>query len=308
MTAIVTLAAVGFPSHPTSNAVWPLARASAESLSVTIRAPGVATRIGLATVVIIPGPLGSAFSMRHVTSALAARGVRSIVADPLGMGTSSRSAQADYSLARQAERIATVLDTLHVSRAVLVGHGTGASVALRRAALRPNVVAGILSTSGGPVDRQGTRGVKLALSFSRLIDTPPGRMLARRQFRGAVREQSFDDAWCTAYALHAYLAPVERDVKAYLRALYAMSTAVEPSPIAAALTHVRAPLRVIVGAMRTPSTPTDAQLALLVNTLPTMRVDTGERSGTMQHEGRPVEVAERILALLVRYSTAPGDD
>lgn len=308
MTAISTFAAVGFPSHPTSNALWPLARASAESLSVTIRAPGVATRIGLATVVIIPGPLGSAFSMRHVTSALAARGVRSIVIDPLGMGSSSRPAQADYSLARQAERIAHVLDTLHVSRAVLVGHGTGASVALRLAALRPNLVAGILSISGGPVDRQGTRGVKLALSFSRLIDTPPGRMLARRQFRGAMREQSFDDAWCTADALHAYLAPVERDVKVYLRALYAMSTAIEPSPIAVALTHVRAPLIVIVGAMRTPSTPTDAQLALLVNTLPTVRVDTVERSGTMQHEERPVEVAERILALLVRYSTAPGGD
>ena len=44
-----------------------------------------------------------------------------------------------------------------------------------------------------------------------------------------------DASWCTDEAMWGYLAPIERDLKAYLRALDAMSTVTESEPIAGLL-------------------------------------------------------------------------
>src|SRR6266508_5697792 len=68
-------------------------------------------------VVLVPGLLGSAFGFRKLIVPLVERGHRVIVIEPLGFGGSSKPARADYSLTAQADRVATVLETLGVDRA-----------------------------------------------------------------------------------------------------------------------------------------------------------------------------------------------
>jgi pimeloyl-ACP methyl ester carboxylesterase len=276
--------------------------AHADTLTVSVRgysahSPG-SSEAPPEVVVLIPGPIGSAYSMRHITDALAAEGIPTVVVDPLGMGTSSRPASADYSLTRQALRIGEILDTLHVGRTVVVAQGTSATVALRLAADQPSRVSAVLSIAGGPVDRQGTRGVRLALALAPVLDNALGRALGRRKFRASVREQSASDAWCTDAVMRAYLAPYEQDLRGSLRALGAMNDAVELVPIAERLTAVQAPVRLLVGSKRSANAPTDAQVVLMSQRLVHFRVDTVANAGTMLQEERPDAVVQAIRELL----------
>jgi pimeloyl-ACP methyl ester carboxylesterase len=233
--------------------------------------------------------------MRHLTTQLSARGMATVVIDPLGMGTSAKPAGADYSLSRQSARIAAVLDTLMVDRVIIVAQGTSATMALHLAADHPDRVAGIVSLAGGPVDTQGTRAVKLALTLAPLLDTPMGRTIGRRKFMAGVREQSASDAWCSRDVLRAYLEPFERNLRASLRALHAMSQAVEPAPIATRLPQVQAPVQLLLGDKQSANMPSSSQIALLARSLPAFRVDTIAHSGTMLHEEQPDAVVHAVM-------------
>ncbi len=280
---------------------WP--DIGAETLAVSARglsadpAPLLRART---TVVLIPGPVGSAFSMRHITTALAEQAIPTVVIDPLGMGASARPEKADYSLTRQAARIASVLDTLHLSRVLLVAQGTSATVALHMAADSHERIAGVLSLAGGPVDHQGTKGVKLALAFSSLLDNALGRAIGRRKFVAAIREQSANDAWCTPAVVREYLRPYEQDLRGSLRALRSMSESVEPAPIASRLASVQVPVQLLVGDKRSANAPTDEQIRVLQQGLRVFRVDTVRNAGTLLQEERADAVVQAITAQLAR--------
>jgi pimeloyl-ACP methyl ester carboxylesterase len=250
--------------------------------------------VGAVTVVLLPGPIGSAYSMRRVTDALAAQHVPVMVIDPLGMGASARPASAEYSLTRQASRVGAVLDSLHVGRVVIVAQGTSATIALHLAADRPTRVASIVSLSGGLVDRQGTRGVRLALALAPVLDNVVGRSIGRRKFVAAMREQSSTDAWITDDVVHAYLEPYEQNLRGALRALRAMNDAVEPLAIAERLPTVTAHVRLLIGDKRSGHTPSEAQIAQLQRGLAHFSVDTVAGAGTMLQEERPDAVVQAI--------------
>src|SRR5689334_22877601 len=99
-------------------------------------------------VVIIPGLFGAAFGFRKLVPLLAASGYRAIVIEPLGIGSSGRPEKANYSLTAQADRIAAVLDSLHVVSAWLIAHSIGGSEAFRLAYRRPDLVRGLVSIEG----------------------------------------------------------------------------------------------------------------------------------------------------------------
>src|SRR3989442_15773646 len=82
-------------------------------------------------VVLIPGLFGSEFGFRKLVPLLNAAGYRTIVIEPLGVGSSGRPAHANYSLTAQADRIAAVLDSLGVRRALVVAHSIGGTVGVR---------------------------------------------------------------------------------------------------------------------------------------------------------------------------------
>src|SRR5213596_1962772 len=70
-------------------------------------------------VVLIPGLFGSEFGFRKLVPLLNAAGYRTIVIEPLGIGSSARPPRADYSLTAQADRIAGVLDSLGERQALI---------------------------------------------------------------------------------------------------------------------------------------------------------------------------------------------
>src|SRR2546422_5085722 len=117
-------------------------------------------------VVLIPGLFGSEFGFRKLVPLLNAAGYRTIVIEPLGVGSSGRPAHANYSLTAQADRIAAVLDSLGVRRALVVAHSIGGSEAFRLADRRPARVPGLVFLGGGPPEAGRTpalqRGLRVA--------------------------------------------------------------------------------------------------------------------------------------------------
>jgi pimeloyl-ACP methyl ester carboxylesterase len=320
LTMLVTMSAVCLCSVAPDSARAPVDRATvmrriavadAESLAVFPREPatnasvstsGAPTSVAssAATVVIIPGPIGSAFSMRHVTEQLAEAGVRTVVIDLLGMGFSARPERADYTLAAQARRVSAVLDTLRLTRVVVLAQGTSITVAYHLAAARPERVRELVSIAGGAVDKQGTSSMRIALALAPLLNTPFGRAFGRRKFRTSVREESVNDEWCTPEAVRAYLLPFERDVSGSLHALKRMNDAVEPIAMLALLHDVRIPVHLLVGEKHSPNGPTDDELQLLRRALESFRVDTVARAGTLIHEERADAVVRAVREATAR--------
>src|SRR5438128_2882142 len=133
--------------------------APAESLWVTVEGAGD-------PVVLIPGLFGSAFGYRRVLPGLVDAGYRTIVIEPLGIGTSARPEHADYSLTAQADRVAAALDRLGVGDAIVVAHSVGAAIAYRLAYRRPDLVRGVVSLDGGPAEAATTRGFRRAIQLA----------------------------------------------------------------------------------------------------------------------------------------------
>ena len=111
--------------------------APAESLSVETTGRGD-------PVVLIPGLFGSAYGFRKLVPLLVDAGYRTIVVEPLGVGASARPEKANYSLTAQADRIAAVLDSLHVRNALVLAHSIAGSEAFRLTYRRPDLVGTVV--------------------------------------------------------------------------------------------------------------------------------------------------------------------
>src|SRR5919198_3838724 len=141
------------PSSPAPVAPASAPPSAAAALRVAMEGTGPA-------VVLLPGLFGSTFGYRKLMPLLATAGYRAIAIEPLGIGGSAKPEQADYSLTAQADRIAAVLPTLGVERAMVVAHASGASIALRMAYRHPERVAAVVSLEGGAAETAATSGFR----------------------------------------------------------------------------------------------------------------------------------------------------
>jgi len=257
--------------------------------TLTVRLTGVGS-----SVLVIPGLFGAAEGFRQVADGLAAHGYQVIVIEPLGVGTSGRPRDADYSLTAQALRVATVLDSLHAGTALVVAHSTGAAIAYRLAVLRPAAVRGIVSLEGGPVERVGTPGLRRALAWAPLL-----RLLGAGAMRGRVAAQlraaSGDPSWVTDSIVELYAAGPTRDLGATLRALKRMVTAADPWPLAPALCRIGVPVHVVLGAAPHQSGPSDADVARLVDAVPRFTLERWEGVGHYAFAEAPGRVVDAVL-------------
>ena len=176
-------------------------------------------------VVLLPGLFGSAFGFRNLVPLLTQAGYQTIVLEPLGIGSSSRPERADYSLTAQADRVAAVLDTLHVTRAFVIAHSAGGSVAFRLAYRRPDLVRALITLEGGPTEAAVTPAFRRAMRFAPWIKVFGGIKLIRRKIRSMLMASSGDTTWVTDGVVRSYTAAAARDLDATLKAYLAMARA-----------------------------------------------------------------------------------
>jgi len=143
---------------------------------------------------------GSTFGYRNVMEPLAARGWHVIAIDLPGFGLSEKSWGRDYSHKAQATFALSVLDQVHIDRAVLLGHSMGGNVISWMLALAPERVAGLAYIDAAVA--QPKSGVSSSPSAAgALLVVPPIRRLARIVIRSAFSRETFAELLSSAFAV-----------------------------------------------------------------------------------------------------------
>jgi pimeloyl-ACP methyl ester carboxylesterase len=268
-----------------------LQTAPGECLQVTISGAGVG---GDREVVLIPGLFGSAFAFRRVIPLLTAQGFRTIVVEPLGVGSSARPAKADYTLTAQSDRIQKALDLLGVRNPVLVSHSIGTSIALRLATRHPGTVRAVVSLEGGAAESVATKGFRRAMMLAPLLKLFGGARLVRGKVHGMLVERSANPAWVTNEIVDGYTEGAARDMDATLEALSQMSKTREPEALLPRLASLRFPVRLVLGAFPHAGGPSDTEVQMLEKTLSAFSVTRVPGSGHFIFEESPEAVVRAV--------------
>ena len=247
--------------------------------------------------VFIPGVFGAAYTYRMLTGPLAQHGYRTIVVEPLGYGWSSHPKDADYSFAAQSGRVSRVLDSLGVTRALVVAQSSGAGIAFRLAVARPDLVRGLLSIDGGPSESAATPGMKKAFKYGALVKLAMDETTLRHEVRREIVRNSGDTTWITDAVIRAYTAGQVADMNGSIDAFHRMSTSKEPTTLADRLHECAMPVRLLVGTVRHPSEVTKDQKALLSSRLRNFGTDSVAGSGQFIQEEQPAVVLAAVAKL-----------
>ena len=245
--------------------------------------------------VLIPGIFGGAFGYRLIARSLATRGYRIIVVEPLGYGWSSAPKKADYSFTAQTLRVGRALDSLGVTRALVVAQSSGASIAFRLAIVRPELVRGVLSINGGPAESAATPGMRKAFKLGGFITkmaVDPARL--RHDVRREIIRNSGDTSWVTEGVIRGYTAGQAVDLHASIDAFQQMSKSTETESLADRLHECAVPVRLLMGTAPMPAGVTREQEALLSARLPDFQSDSVTGSGQYIHEEQPDAVVAAV--------------
>ncbi len=269
-----------------------IAVAPAESLQVTAVGP-----VDGPAVIIVPGLVSPAYAFRKVLPPLAEAGVRAVVVEPLGVGRSSRPGNADYSHSAQAHRIATVMDSLGLKHAVVMGHATGTAVALRLALARPDLVKSLMLIEGGALESAAVPGVKKAIQFSFLVRLFAGRGKIKKEVKKGLIASSGDTTWVTDSVVEHYTDGPAGDMGAVLRALKGMNKSVEPDSLLPRLSQIQVPVLLMLGGAAHEGGPSPGRIRTLERHIKHLRQRIVYGAGLHIHEEQPDVVIEELLTL-----------
>lgn len=274
---------------------FPIALARAESVQVTITGVG-------RPVLLIPSLFGCASCYDRTVHLLAAAGYRTIVIEALGIGSGGHPEHADYSLTAQADRIASALDHLHVTQALVVAHTVGASIAYRLAYRRPDLVGAIVSLDGGPAEQATTPGFRRALRLIPWVKWFGGLRLIRKKIREELVRDSHDTTWVTAGIVAGFTAAPERDLDGTLRSYIAMGKSRESEHLSSHLVDIHCPVVMLIGRAAHQGGIGAEELALLGQHVARFSIDSVPGAGLYVYAEQP----GAVLAAVQRVSAAPA--
>jgi pimeloyl-ACP methyl ester carboxylesterase len=222
------------------------------------------------------------------------------VVEPLGIGSSARPADGDYSLTAQADRIAAVLDTLALRDVIVVAHSLGASMAYRLAYRRPDLVRAIVSLEGGPAEAAATPSFRRAMRFAPWIKWFGGIRRIRSKIHSSLVAASGDTSWVNDSVVDAYTAGAAADLDGTLKAFVQMAHARESERLAPHLGAIHCPVRLLLGTAPHQGGVPPGDVDELRAGLPSLAIDSVPGSGHYIYEEQPDAVVAAVKA------SAPG--
>jgi pimeloyl-ACP methyl ester carboxylesterase len=252
-------------------------------------------RIGAgAPVILIPGFFGSTLGFGKLVPLLSAAGYQSVIVEPLGTGFSGRPPHADYSLSAQADRLATVMDSLHIRHAPIIAHSVGGAIALRVAYRRPDLVQALVSLEGGPTERVATPEFRRAARFVPWIKVFGGIGLIRHQVHRTLIASSGDTSWVTDGLVYGFTAGAAADLNGTLKAFLAMANSREPVRLEPHLHEIECPVRLVLGGAPHDGGVDAGEVTELRRSLDTFSVDSVPGVGHYVQEERPEAIVTAL--------------
>ncbi len=255
-------------------------------------------------VVLVPGLSGCAYGYRNLQDILAEAGLRTVTVTPLGVGLSDRTADADYTLTAQAHRLAKALDHAGVADAVVVAQGVAASMTLRLALERPDLVRGLVSVEGGAAESAATPTVRRGLKLAKLVAKLGGACMLRDRFGDDLRKASGDASWVDKRTLRHYFRGTGRDIEGTIDAFLTMSEQAEPAPLAPRLHQLAIPVVLLQGGAPHQGALNPREVAVLEAGIRRLEVRVVAGAGHFIYEEQPEAVALAVQDLLTRIDVA----
>jgi pimeloyl-ACP methyl ester carboxylesterase len=248
-------------------------------------------------VVLLPGLSGCAYGFRNIVSPLQEDGFRTVIIEPLGIGSSSRPKNADYSLTAQADRVAEAMDTLGMNNAIIVGHGVTASVALRLAYRRPELVAAVVSVEGGPNESAATPTMEKSLKLAAVVAKLGGSRLLREKFISGLENASGDRSWIDRRTVGRYLKNIDGDMGNFVAALQAMAQSTEPESLHDNMARITCPVLLLTGQAPHSGSMDPEEIAALGQGLSRFSVQPVPDAGHFIFEEQPAVVVTAIKSV-----------
>ncbi len=168
-------------------------------------------------IVMIHGASANLQSMRQPLGDALAREHRVLLFDRPGHGWSAREKLADSTPQAQADMIAEALDSLGITRVVIVGHSWGGALVTAFALQHPDRVAGLVMLA--PVTHPWSSGVAwyhnlatlpvLGTLFAHTLELPIARLMLLPGARGVFVPQAMPDGYVRTTALPLLIRPRE---------------------------------------------------------------------------------------------------
>ena len=257
-------------------------------------------------VVLLPGLLGCAYGFRNVTPLLEAAGHRSIVIEPLGLGVSARPGEADYTLTAQADRVAAILDHLEVESACVLGHGVSATIAMRLAIRRPELVKALVSIEGLPVEKAATPIVRSKLRLAKFVTMLGGSQIVRDSMTRGLEAASGDASWVDKRTARQYFRGANRDLQGTLDVFLTMTTQEEPEELQPQLGRITCPVLLILGGAEHANELEAEAIDDFRSSVPQLEVVTVDGAGHFIFEEQPEAVAAALFAFCEQNDDGPG--
>lgn len=251
-------------------------------------------------VVLVPGLSGCAYGFRKLVPLLQGQGHRTLVIEPLGLGMSDRVKGADYCLSAQAARLAKVLDEQGVVGALVACQGISAGMVFRLALVRPDLVSGILSIEGGPVESVGTAKVETSLKLAKVVVKLGGGSVIRDRYEADLKKASGDDSWVDRRTVGYYFRGANRDLSGSLDAFIAMAEQPEPVALTPLLGGIAVPVAVMLGGAEHEGSMDAHEIEILRSGLRDVTFTTVPGAGHFLYEEQPAVVAAAIAELAAR--------
>lgn len=230
---------------------------------------------------------------------------RVIRVDLLGHGGSQKPATG-YSIEEQASTVASVLSSLGISGATVVGHSLGFSVATSLAEQSPDLVARLVDIDEAPNNDYGDRPLEARLGYVPVLGQALWRTVPDFQIRDGLKE-----AFAPDYNLASGFEDPDQVVTDFKSMIYrsfkesaqAEDDFTDSQPLDERLTALAIPLLVIFGSEdQLYDDPGEAAEAFA--DVPGVQTTIVEGAGHSPNVEKPKETA----ALLLEFSANPGDE
>jgi pimeloyl-ACP methyl ester carboxylesterase len=178
---------------------------------------------------------------------------------------------------------------------LFIANSTGASIAMRLAIAHPDMVRGILSIDGGPVESAATPGRKKALRMGSFITKlAVNESKLRHDVRKEIVKNSGDTTWVTPRVIREYTAGQAADVDGSIDAFRSMSKSKETESLQDQLHEIRVPVRLLVGGVEHPSGVKEDERELLEEKIPDFSMESVPGAGQFVQEEQPDKVLKAL--------------